>query len=308
VSAYIDIDHDGSYVEHPYQSSKICAVIEDACNNGQRTVLADDCSSLPLDFGCQDEPFDNDGDDNGGDDDNGGGCGYDLNCDDKISEAECMSCGGTWTGATGGYGACVGCGDDDDGSGSGGGDNSGGGDDDSGGSGDGEDDNNQDGEEDGEGEGNCGGPDQPPCDITGQCGGPAQPPCEIKDNTTVSGGLGCDRPPRCTGSQVQCAILYQQWQTRCQSDLEEPQQNEINQRIDEQFTEPLPEKILDVGDFTTAFEALPPCTVPNLDVQIMGKNITFETNLMCPFLTLSAFFLNVITAIAGVKLVLKGLN
>lgn len=35
---------------------------------------------------------------------------------------------------------------------------------------------------------------------------------------TASGGLGCDAPPTCSGQPVECAILRQEWMSRCPGD------------------------------------------------------------------------------------------
>lgn len=41
-----------------------------------------------------------------------------------------------------------------------------------------------------------------------------------EDNNSASGGSECDSPPVCDGDAIQCAILQQQWDTRCHSDYE----------------------------------------------------------------------------------------
>lgn len=43
---------------------------------------------------------------------------------------------------------------------------------------------------------------------------PDAPTCKVTANQ-ASGGEGCTTPPSCAGDAIQCAILYQQWATKC---------------------------------------------------------------------------------------------
>ena len=101
-------------------------------------------------------------------------------------------------------------------------------------------------------------PEQPVCGGEGTCASnpadpacqhcalnPTDPVCENSGNTcqdnpdhescgagNASGGGTCQAPPVCTGDSISCAILYQQWRTRCalentsdEEDWEDPQES-----------------------------------------------------------------------------------
>lgn len=44
------------------------------------------------------------------------------------------------------------------------------------------------------------------------------PDIQLCRTSAASGGTGCDSPPSCSGDAIQCAILEQQWRTRCDLD------------------------------------------------------------------------------------------
>lgn len=47
----------------------------------------------------------------------------------------------------------------------------------------------------------------------------------------ASGGEGCDQPPQCSGDEALCALLHQQWLTRCERPTQNMQPGEFDESV-----------------------------------------------------------------------------
>jgi hypothetical protein len=110
------------------------------------------------------------------------------------------------------------------------------------------------------------------------------------EESSVAGGTDCVTAPSCTGDAIQCAILYQQWKSRCSLEGDTDYKDESiftdgTSSIAEwtEGTGPgskITQDLSDLIDFELG--AAPACPAPQ-SVNVLGRSFEFEWDPMCDF-------------------------
>lgn len=103
---------------------------------------------------------------------------------------------------------------------------------------------------------------------------------------TASGGTTCEVAPVCAGDEIQCAILYQQWETRCNDGTEENVSSAgLLDEAGLNYTEgdiirvekDLGDVVFDATGFLPSAETCP----TGIDIAVLGNNFTFSFEGFC---------------------------
>ncbi len=141
-------------------------------------------------------------------------------------------------------------------------------------------------------------PESPGCS-DGTC----DPETEVCDDGEVSGGGDCDTAPECSGDEILCAVLYQQWETRC---LLQPGEDE------EEEEPPTKEQVTDESNINPA-EHLPP--VPGLGAcpafpsfHVFGRSYNAdEFGHMCQLMSIASVMLMIFATYISGRIIAGGM-
>jgi len=126
---------------------------------------------------------------------------------------------------------------------------------------------------------------------------------------SASGGVTCDSEPACSGDPIQCAILKQQWRTRC---VETPTEAEALGAIEATEGEidgtSLQAGEVDVTTLNATGTLSGSCPVP-LSISVMGQNLSLDiwsaacdmAVLFAPFVMAMGYFLSAMLFIKGLR-------
>jgi len=137
--------------------------------------------------------------------------------------------------------------------------------------------------------------------------GPGGEPEE--ESGSASGGITCDSEPSCAGDPIQCAILKQQWRTRCVEAPTEPQALEaIGATAGEIDGSEMDAGQVDVTTLNTSGTLSGSCPVP-LNVSVMGQNLSLDIwHGACEMAVLFAPFVMAMGYLLSAMLFIKGLR
>ena len=121
----------------------------------------------------------------------------------------------------------------------------------------------------------------------------------------------CDVAPTCSGDQIQCQILYQQWLTRCEASGEEEEISsqgfleqaglDYEQDSFQRFTQDLGGVVLDASGFLPASQT---CPAP-YTFQIKDRTFEISWNLFCDFAGMLSFLVVGLAYFMGAKIILN---
>lgn len=104
-----------------------------------------------------------------------------------------------------------------------------------------------------------------------------------EEEGSVSGGVGCDAPPVCTGDPVRCAQVEQTWRVRCMDFNQYSNPDQILSQAGIDPAAPIPEDNLELDGLDTSGWLNRQCPA-DIELSVMESPITIPTGDLCMIL------------------------